>query len=42
MHMGGGFYWDMLPVFEHVTRAESWICCSVLFSVLQTEQPILL
>lgn len=36
--MGGGLYWDMLPVFEHVTRAESWICCSVLFILLQTEQ----
>jgi len=36
--MGGGLYWDMLPVFEHVTRTESWICCFMLFSVLQTEQ----
>jgi len=35
---GRGLYWDMVPVFEHVTRAKSWICCSMLFSVLQTEQ----
>jgi hypothetical protein len=38
MHMGGGLYWDMLPVFEHVTRVESWICGSMLFVVLQREK----
>jgi hypothetical protein len=34
---GRGLYREIFPVFKHVTRAESWICCSVL-CVLQTEQ----